>query len=106
MRIPQIGRQRGVTLSGLMMVLFVVVIVGILGLKLIPSYIEYGKAKSAIESIAGDKTKTSSVAEVRKAFDARANVDDITVLKGSDIEVTKDGGNVVISFGYPHRPDH
>ncbi len=100
MRIRQIGRQQGVTVTGLLLVLIVIVLVGILGLKLIPSYIEYGKTKAAIESIAGDKSKTSSVAEVRKAFDARASVDDITVLKGSDLEVTKDGGTVVISFAY------
>jgi Domain of unknown function (DUF4845) len=100
MRILQRSWQSGVTVTGLILVLFVIIMVGIFGLKLIPVYIEYNKCKNAIEAIAADRSKTSSVAEVRKAFDNRANVDDITVLKGSDLEVTKDGGNVVISFGY------
>ena len=92
--------QRGISLMGLIMILFVLVIVGIFSLKLIPAYIEFFKAKAAIEAIARDRSKTSSVAEVRKAFDARATIDDITAVKGSDLEVTKEGTDVVISFTY------
>lgn len=100
MRIAQAVGQRGVSLLGLILVLFVVVVVGIMSLKLIPGYIEYAKAKAAIEAIAHDPTRTSSVAEVRKAFDARATIDDITAVRAADLEVTKEGGNVVISFSY------
>lgn len=101
MRILGRSRQFGVTVTGLLLVLFVVVMVGLFGMKLIPAYIEYNKCRNAIQAIANDRSKTSSVAEVRKAFDNRANVDDITILKGADLEVTKEGGgNVVISFAY------
>ena len=92
--------QRGVSLVGLIMGLFVVIVLGIFALKLIPSYIEYGKAKAAIEAIAADKTKSGSVGEIRKAFDARANIDDITAVKPTDLEITKEGGDVVIGFSY------
>jgi hypothetical protein len=78
----------------------VLVVVGIFSLKLIPGYIEYAKSKTAIEAIAADRSKSSSVTEIRKAFDARANIDDITAVKGSDLEVTKEGNDVVISFAY------
>ena len=93
-------RQRGISLVGLIMILFVVVVVGIFSLKLIPAYIEFGKAQNAIEAIAADRSKTSSVNEVRKAFDARATIDDIQAVKATDLEITKDGGDVVISFSY------
>ena len=93
-------RQLGVSLMGLIMALFVVVIVGIFSLKLIPPFIEYGKAKTAIVAIASDKASSGTVAEVRKAFDARANIDDITAIKPSDLEITKEGGDVVIGFAY------
>ena len=94
------NRQTGLTLSGLLITLVVVVVVGIFALKLIPSYIEYAKAKAAIVAIAGDRSKSSSVNEIRKAFDARANIDDISAVKASDLEVTKEGNEVVISFAY------
>src|SRR6185503_18397113 len=87
--------QQGVSLMGLIMILFVVVVLGIFGLKLIPVYIEYAKIKSAIEAIAQDRSKTSSVSEVRKAFDARATIDDISAVKAADLEITKDGNDVV-----------
>jgi Tfp pilus assembly major pilin PilA len=93
-------RQQGVSLGGLLIVLFIVVIVGIFSLKLIPAYMEYYKVKAAVEAIARDKRQSSSVAEVRKAFDARATIDDISSVKASDLEVTKEGGEVVISFAY------
>ena len=93
-------KQRGLTLGGLLAVLAVVVVVGIFSLKLIPSYIEYAKSKAAIVAIAGDRSKSSSVNEIRKAFDARATIDDISAVRASDLEVTKEGNDVVISFAY------
>jgi hypothetical protein len=95
-----VGRQRGVSLMGLILVLFVVVVVGIFSLKLVPSYIEYFKAKAAIEAIAADRSRSSSIGEIRKAFDARATIDDITAVKAEDLEITKEGADVVIGFSY------
>ena len=94
-------REHGVSLGGLLMILFIVVVVGIFGLKLVPAYIEYYKIKAAVVAIAGDRSKSSSVSEIRRAFDARANIDDINSIKSSDLDVTKEGGDVVISFEYP-----
>jgi len=95
-----VGRQRGVSLGGLLVVLFLLVIVGIFSLKLIPAYIQYFKAKAAIEAVASDRSRNSSVAEIRKAFDARATIDDIEDVKAADLEITKDGADVVIGFSY------
>ena len=93
-------RQRGISLVGLIVVLFVIVVLGIFSLKLIPAYMEFYKAQAAIEAIASDRSKTSSVNEVRKAFDARATIDDISSVKAADLEITKDGADVVIGFSY------
>jgi hypothetical protein len=92
--------QRGVSLVGLIMVLFVLILVGIFSLKLIPAYMEFFKAQAAIEAIAADRARSSSVNEVRKAFDARATIDDIQSVKSTDLEITKDGPSVVITFSY------
>jgi hypothetical protein len=92
-------RQRGVTLSGLFVVLFVLILVALLAMKLIPAYMEYGTAKNAIQAIARDRGNASPQ-EIRRAFESRAAVDDITVLKPTDLEITKDAGEVVIAFAY------
>ena len=92
-------RQRGVSLGGLFVGLFVVILLALLGMKLIPAYMEYGTAKNAIQAIARERP-SATPQEVRRAFDSRSAIDDITAVKASDLDVTKDGGQVVISFAY------
>ncbi len=95
-------KERGVTLIGMVVASIVVVIVAIGGLKIAPAYIEYYKVKKAIVTIAQANSK-GTVAEVRQAFDRRATIDDIDVISGKDLEVTKEGGDLVVSFAYPKR---
>jgi hypothetical protein len=91
--------QAGVSLGGLLIVLALVVVVGIFSLKLIPSFIEFKNAKNAIEAIAREK-QGGTVADIRKSFDARATIDDISSVKPTDLEITKEGNQVVIAFAY------
>ena len=93
------SRQAGIGLGARIVGLFVLIVLGIFSMKMIPSYLEFRNARTSIQVIAKEKG-TSTVAEIRKAFDARAQIDDITTVKGSDLEITKEGGEVVISFGY------
>jgi hypothetical protein len=44
-----------------------------------------------------------AVADVRKAFDRRAAVDDITIISPADLEITKEGNEIVVSFAYEKR---
>jgi hypothetical protein len=91
--------QSGVSLGGLLIVLALIVIIGIFSLKLIPVYIEYFKAKAAIVAIARER-QGATVADIRKGFDARATIDDIESVKSQDLEITKEGNSVVVSFAY------
>src|SRR5256885_13329792 len=72
------------------------------GEKTPPAYIEYFKVRKAIVGIAQTNSK-ATVGEVRQAFDRRAAIDDIDVIAGRDLEVTKEGNDIVISFAYPKR---
>ena len=91
--------QRGIGLGGLLIGLIILIVLALGGMKLAPAYLEYGSAKKAVVSVAQEK-QGASVAEIRKAFDARAQIDDVGAIKASDLEITKDGGDVVISFAY------
>ena len=44
--------QRGISLMGLITGLFILVVVALFAMKVIPSYMEYASAKSAIDAIA------------------------------------------------------
>jgi hypothetical protein len=91
--------QSGVTLMGLFIALFVVIVVALLAMKLIPAYMEYATAKNAIEAIARERNAQSAL-EVRRAFDARAAIDNITAVKASELEISKDGAGLAIGFAY------
>ena len=94
--------QQGVTLVGMVMVCIVIVIVAIGGLKIAPAYIEYSTAKKAIVAVAQTDGR-GTVGDIRAAFDRRAAIDDITVVTPKDLEITKEGNEVVISFSYPKK---
>lgn len=94
--------QRGVTLIGLVVICIIIVFVAIGGLKIAPAYIEYFKVKKAVVGVA-QTTSRGTVLEVRQAFDRRAAVDDIDVITSKNLEVTKEGNELVMSFSYEKR---
>jgi hypothetical protein len=69
-------------------------------MKILPAYIEYGTAKKAIEAIARDRSGASTPQDARRLFDNRALIDNITVIKGGDLDITKDGSGLVLAFAY------
>jgi hypothetical protein len=91
--------QRGLTLGGLIVWLFILVVLALLGMRLVPAYMEYGTARNAIQAIARERN-AATPAEVRRAFESRAAIDDINAVKPSDLDITKEGGEMVISFAY------
>ena len=89
--------QSGISLSGLIMGSIILIAGAMVGLKLAPSYIEFFAVKKAVNGLAAESRGGASVAEIRTGFDKRAIIDDITTIKGADLEVTKEGGQVVIN---------
>jgi len=90
------SRQRGISLVTLIFFLAVIGAVGAVGMRAFPSILEYQAALKAINRAKDEGT----VAGVRNAFDRAAQVDNITSITGRDLEVTKDGDRVLVSFAY------
>jgi len=94
--------QRGITLFGMVVACIVIVFVAIGGLKIAPAYIEYFKVKKAVTAIA-QSSGGGTVVEVRRAFQLRAAVDDIDVIGPNDLEISKEGNELVVSTTYAKR---
>ena len=90
------SRQRGVSFIGLLFVAVVLGAVGVVGAQVFPTFIEYQAVAKAANKASGGST----VAEVRSIFDKAADVDNITSIKGKDLDVTKDGDKIVVAFAY------
>jgi len=91
--------QLGIGLGGLMVGAIIFIVLAMFGMKLGPSYLEFFAIKKAVNAIAQEK-RTASVVDIRKTWDARATIDDINSVKGADIEITKEGSELVISASY------
>lgn len=96
--------QKGVSMIGLIIILVLLVVCAGLGMKIGPAYLEYLQIKKAVAAIVeSGEVGAGSVADVRKAFEKRAQVDAISAITSQDLEISKDGGNLVISFAYPQK---
>lgn len=92
----KISTQRGITFFGLIFVGAVVGIGGILAAQIFPTYVEYKLiTKAAYKSLEG-----TTVPEVRMIFDKAAAIEDISSIKGKDLDVSKEGEKVVVAFSY------
>lgn len=90
-------RQRGITLVGLIVWLAILGFLVVIGGKVVPTVIEYRSIKNAIVSV---KAKGGTVQEMRTAFDRQAEVGYIETLHGKDLDITKNGEDIDISFAY------
>ena len=91
--------QLGIGLGGLLIGAVIFIGGATVAMKVGPSYLEFYAIKKAVNAIAQEK-RSASVAEIRKTWDARSTIDDISSVKAADIEITKEGSELVISAAY------
>ncbi len=97
-----IRHQRGVSLTGLLFWGIIIALVAVVGIKVAPEVIEFYKIKKVVAATAnnaGDKT----VNEIRAIYDRYANIDQISAIQPADLDITKEGGRVVVGFAYEKR---
>lgn len=97
-------QQRGLSLIGLLITSAVIVFFVLIGLKLAPAYIEYYTVKRIIGEIArSPETRGGSLHDVQSAFARRAQIDNVTSVTGTDLEVNKVGDGFEISVSWASR---
>jgi len=91
--------QGGITLMGLLVWAIIIGFVALLGMRVLPTIIEYSTITKAVNKIAAEGLTT--VPEIRAAFERQRDVDyNVTAITGKDLEVTKENDKVVIRFAY------
>ena len=90
------SRQRGLSFVGLLMVGGLLAAAGVIIAEIVPTAIEYQGVLKAVNKA----QEGTSVAEVRSIFDRAAAVENIKSIAGKDIDVTKEGDKIVVSFSY------
>ena len=94
--------QRGVSLSGLLVWGAVIAAVALLGIRVAPDVIDYYKIKKIVASTAANSSG-KTVPEIRTIFGKFADVDHIETITAADLDISKEGNEVVIAFEYEKR---
>lgn len=88
--------QAGISFVGLLFIVGILACLGVLGAQVFPTVVEY----QAIMKAAQKASAGNSVPEVRQIFGKATEIDDIKSVDPKDLDVTKEGDKVVVSFAY------
>ena len=93
--------QKGLTLTGMLVVSVVGILVLLLGFKILPVYLEYFAIEKHFKAMAADqRLRGANRRAIEAAWSARASVDDLRSMDPQLIEVTKQGDEVIVSAEY------
>jgi Tfp pilus assembly major pilin PilA len=97
------AQQRGLSLVGFMFVAAMVVSFVMIGFRLTPAYIEYYSVQKALEEALVNAKDLNSAAEIRAAFQRRADAGYIESVTGKDIDVVKGKNEVTASATWTRK---
>lgn len=93
--------QRGLSFWGFLLGAFFLVLISITLLKAVPAYVENAEIRQILVNISRDsELRDASSHDVREAFNKRAGVNNISSIKGVDIDIKRADGNLVLSADY------
>jgi hypothetical protein len=90
------SKQRGVSFLFALIFVAMLACIGLIVAQAFPTYLEYTATVKAIHKA----KEGGTVLDVRNIFDKAAQIDDIKSIAGKDLEISKQGDKVVVSFAY------
>lgn len=97
------NRQRGIALGQLIVWGFLLALVAIMGMKAVPSAIEFYTILKNVKTVAAQVSADSTVRDVRNAYAKYAEIDSTKALTPDDLDIYKEGGRIVIAFSYSDK---
>jgi hypothetical protein len=96
--------QRGMSFISIVLLVALLVTIILIGVKLVPAYIEFFSVKKVLATMAKDPGfPTMSARDIIASFDRRATIDYITVVEGKDLDISKQDGENVVSVEYSQK---
>lgn len=95
--------QSGLSMVGFLGLAIIFGFAALLGLKLVPVYVEYYSVRTILNNIVNDRELTATTIkerDIRNSFIRRAQIADVTNVKGSDLDISRDGGVLTLSTDY------
>jgi hypothetical protein len=93
--------QNGMGFLGIFLICAAIVLVAVGGMKIGPSYLEFFGLKDAIFKV--QASGATSVVDVKRAFEKQVEINNFKSIGSTDLEITRDGNDMIISFAYPKK---
>ncbi|MBI5937067.1 MAG: DUF4845 domain-containing protein [Betaproteobacteria bacterium] len=97
------ANQRGFSFVSMILWLVTAIFVGILALRIVPSYIEYFSLKKIVTDVAATATEGASDADIRGTFGKRLDVNNITRVTPRDLLIERGAQGTVLKLAYSVR---
>ncbi|KAI3589859.1 putative transmembrane protein [Cupriavidus sp. U2] len=101
-RVFVIHKSRGFSLGSMLVVVALVLAIALPALKSIPSMLEYFSVKRATSYA---KDRSSNRKDVAANFDKQAQIDNISSIRGEDLDVNEDETGRIRSIGFEYRTE-
>lgn len=93
-------RQDGLSLIGFLFVIVVVALVAVLGMKVVPTVVEYMAIKKAI---ANAKAAGTSASEIQSTFEKQRTTAYIDSVTGKDLDISRTENGFDVSVAYQKK---
>jgi hypothetical protein len=96
-------RQLGVSLKSAIFWMCLLGFFGVMAAKLFPAYAEYYTVKKMLRAMDEAGDLKGNVRDIRNSFDKRNAIEDVKNVRPDDLEITKEGGEAVVSVSWSVR---
>ena len=95
------GRQGGMTVIGMLLLLIVIAFVALIAMKVVPMYVQYYSIKSTIESIRKEpQVAQMSAQEIQNAIQKRFDIGYVDNITARDLKIRNDRNGRVLDLVY------
>ncbi|MFO1352106.1 MAG: DUF4845 domain-containing protein [Gammaproteobacteria bacterium] len=99
-----LGRQNGMTMIGVILVLIVVAFAVLIVMRVVPIYLEYYQIIKNVEAVKADlKGAEASPEQIKKSLERHFDIDYIQAIQARDLKVRKNGGALFVDIKYDDR---
>jgi hypothetical protein len=95
--------QRGISPIGVLIIGGLLGFALLIGFRTVPAVNEYFAIQRIIKLVAEEGNGGASVAEMRRSFERRGQIDDVVTVTAADLEIVKESGKVEIEVEYARK---
>lgn len=100
------GRQRGITVIGMLLMIIAIAFVALIAMKVVPMYIQYFSIKSTVESIRKEpQLAQMSAQDIQNAIQKRFDIGYVNNITARDLKIRNERNGRVIDLVYQDERD-